>query len=569
MGQLRFYAFDVETTPFEYDKSPEIRLWCVTGENEFRKWGRGERGFRDFLNSLMLETEESACFIAHNLAFDYYFLCTHQLFLHRLDPQILHPFESPSFCAFRRTDGIYCYFVDLANFVQKKPLDQVAKQFGLGGKLSKDIALKRGKLTATDFKELRTYCFKDCELVLNISKELKLERSEHKIFFTSASKAFHEIKRLSGWKSFKRPPFVKDAERASYYGGRVYINEYFKGIEEFGYKYDVNSMYPAVMEEMKVPIEFLEEITRDRGDLTAKMVEEVFDSSSYTGMVFCEVITNAPVLPTRFEDKLEFPIGKIAGWYTIDEIIPYYRANCLEEFTPYRMYLYRARKGLFRDFVRFYYEQKQKESGAKREIAKLILNASYGKFAERARRTHKIDPSMSEELGILHAYTTTACSRFGSVDILGEEGLRRYFIVNGEAFYQEVLDFEAWGRCTLISSLITANARVKLWFEAIKDEYCIYTDTDSQIRLNPLILASSEELGDWKFEEKGFVTIYDRKHYRFGETLKLKGVPRNALELEVGVYEYDHILKPKEALRRKLPPFSIVKVQKHLKALVE
>jgi hypothetical protein len=231
--------------------------------------------------------------------------------------------------------------------------------------------------------------------------------------------------------------------------------------------------------------------------------------------------------------------------------------------------LYEAKRGLFRRFVEYYFGIKQKERGTKREIAKLILNSSYGKFAERARRTHKINIRELEEIKKLHAYTTSHDNRFGSVDILENGVPRRYFILNNAVYYHEILDFEAWGRCTLISSIITANARVKLWYEAIKDDLCIYTDTDSQIRLEKIGLRCSDELGDWKFEEEGFVTIYDRKHYRLGDSLKLKGVPKSAELLEPGTFQYDHILKPKESLRRKLPAYSKVTVTKHLKALTD
>jgi len=135
---------------------------------------------------------------------------------------------------------------------------------------------------------------------------------------------------------------------------------------------------------------------------------------------------------------------------------------------------FKAQTGMFNDFIDKWMKVKKKETGAKKESAKLMLNSLYGKFASNPDVTGKI-PYLRED---------------------GSTGLR---MMQEKEFKDPVYTpmgtfITSWARHTCISS-------AQLCFDRI-----IYCDTDS-IHLTGLDtpdaikeLVDPDELGYWKYE---------------------------------------------------------------------
>lgn len=180
--------------------------------------------------------------------------------------------------------------------------------------------------------------------------------------------------------------------RKAYYGGRAEIFRMrflpSKG-HEVAYLYDVNSMYPACMlESMPVGPGVVEQ---------GKHVNEKFvytNAKLKTGIVDCTVHIPhdcyLPPLPIKAKGgKLKFPVGTFRGtWDTAEltllkqvggRILQVHSSAWFDEAT------------IFTGFVRAIYKYRDKSMPNWNKgmdwIAKILLNAAYGKFAMREERS--------------------------------------------------------------------------------------------------------------------------------------------------------------------------------------
>lgn len=236
---------------------------------------------------------------------------------------------------------------------------------------------------------------------------------------------------------------------------------------------------------------------------------------------------------------------------------------------------------------------------AERNKAKLLPNSSYGRFAMKQRLSKVLD-----EIEDKYFYDMFSKAKSGDIYIdetkdFGFEN-QKWTIrkENGIIFLETVLEMETRLGSTAVACFITAGARALL-MEYYDEDKTIYTDTDSQVRTDDI--PTGLELGEWKIEKEGTVTIFGKKWYSFDEKLKAKGVPKKVkllsekeyleiLTKEVNhinkqrilaekkiielkndfrnyhsIFSYLKVVKPREAKRRNLPSFTQVKTLKKLK----
>ena len=168
----------------------------------------------------------------------------------------------------------------------------------------------------------------------------------------------------------------KDIQLA-YYGG---FSEVFEPHIEKGRMYDVRSLYPYIMKNFRMPtgteIYWSDDkrLVNYNGFCLAQIKKE-----NTTGL-------KTGVLPKRFsikgkEDIITAPFGSWEGWYTSEELKFAVREGY--QITVIEGYKFKEWDYIFEEYIDKTMKLKEESTGAKRQIAKLLLNALSGRFGLR------------------------------------------------------------------------------------------------------------------------------------------------------------------------------------------
>jgi hypothetical protein len=302
--------------------------------------------------------------------------------------------------------------------------------------------------------------------------------------------------------------FTKETEnwiRESYYGGRVECyKKYGKGL----FYYDVNSLYPFAMLD-KYPIG--RHYYMDNPQKILKLIKK-----GNLGIVECEIdmpYSKICLLPYRCDKRLYFPYGHFSGCYTSVELKEAIIRGAVIK--PKCSLFYSESDNIFYPFIKKFYGMKENNVGVKREIAKYILNTSYGKFGQRRKQQQIF--SLEEKFN----------SQYDDFEILSD-----YF------FSREKVTYKNRKINPIYASFITAYSRIYMYqiMERIGFDNIYYTDTDSIICSKKLdkSLIHNTAIGLLKEEYKNVTGIWlAPKLYGFKginlkneetEEIKMKGV---------------------------------------------
>ena len=158
--------------------------------------------------------------------------------------------------------------------------------------------------------------------------------------------------------------FKEDFLRAAYNGGRT---EVFKNRSKDGYYYDVNSLYPYIMKNFKMPIGepiFYNDHDRIEERLVKDDLNEMDSIFFIEADIFVPEDLHIPVLPSVFRGKLCFLTGYITGIWTDKEIKKALEVGC--EIEEYKQALYFPKSDfIFKEFVETFEQMKIESDGAK------------------------------------------------------------------------------------------------------------------------------------------------------------------------------------------------------------
>lgn len=389
-----------------------------------------------------------------------------------------------------------------------------------------------------DFVDCLKYCKQDVKILKEGFLSLNSFAEEHglgNIGYTAAGMA------MNAWRTRFLPKkvfahqnkSVREMERTGYFGGRVVILKEGEYEGNF-YKIDVNSMYPAMMQNNVYPKELKAFIEKTMGDSVDEEIEYIEQrvKKGRLALVDCDIMINEPILPHKINKKGGFfPVGRYRTVITNMELEKIKDVGKIEKIYKYVFYM---GGDMFNDFVKFFYEQRQKYKEAKNNIfeqcCKLMMNSLYGKFAQYkivAEKIGEVDDGSIVKKEVIVLHDTKEVKQ--SLTIGG--------VVTGK---EERLDTKK-NTMTAVSLFVTSYARLFLW-ETIKKvgvENVFYGDTDSLI-LNEegykkiLNLLDDKKLGFWDLEDTtDRIKIISPKVYWFGGQLKHKGLSRdNIKELE-------------------------------------
>lgn len=369
-GDLPIYVADAETDPFERGKVPQPFVWgWFDGITYKNFWGKNCTDlFKAFLED---EVEPGIVYMHNGGRFDFFF--------------ILPWFQGKTMIVGSR---IVRAFMPLGNSHSKKARDQrheFRDSFAI-----MPFPLAEYKKTPIDYNkmhrdvreqhkdEIVSYLKDDCCDLWDLCLQFQQEFGDYK---TIASAAFSQ---LTQFHKYEQLPKRQDVEiRESYYfGGRVQCFQ--KGIMEKPVQiYDVNSMYPFVMDTYFHPVSSISTVDQkvhgwnDDGSFTAEKIKTFFLT------VEGETLEPGPFPQRQTNGSVEFPVGPGKYHCTIHE---YLTALQLGLFNPSRI----VQAYSFNDYSRFhlfvdhFYKAREK---AKREgdkvhamFYKYILNSAYGKF---------------------------------------------------------------------------------------------------------------------------------------------------------------------------------------------
>ena len=279
--------------------------------------------------------------------------------------------------------------------------------------------------------------------------------------------------------------------RQGYTGGAVdmYIPRPPKGVKI--YSYDVNALYPSVMQEYPMPIGTP---TYFEGNIRA------IDPDAF-GFFYCEIIApdniEHPIIQTHVKTNNGIrTMAPLGTWEDIilsaemDNAIKYgYKFNILWGYTFNKAYI-------FKEYVDFLYNFRLNypKSDPLNFIAKILLNSLYGRFG--------MDDNFLE-VDIIHKdYYLDFQNKFFD-NILDCQDLGDYKMVSYRNNEVEISEDSTHNVSIGIASAITAYARVEMSILKNNPNFNLYySDTDSAYTDRPLPedMVSSTILGKLKLE---------------------------------------------------------------------
>lgn len=395
MIRKKWYVADFETTGKDYfDKYGLTKVWlyaiCDSNAN-IVNYGKSIEEFIQFLRTL-----RGSRIYFHNLKFDGNFIID---WLLRNDYPFKYDIKVTDEKGFSTLiDDMGSFYsikinfnkstqVELCDSLKLIPfkVEQIAKDFNL--------PIKKGKIDYQDYtidEDRLEYVFGDVKIVAMALNHIISQGIDR---LTIASSAYHNFKGYYDNRDYhsmfpQLDDDFLDAYRKAYRGGRSQVNPKFQDMILQGVKrYDINSMYPYIMSEMRLPY--------GKPIRTDKMGTSDFEL--YTLEIQFKLKEGH--LPTLLKKGAIF--GFESSYYTESNGIELLRISSIDYELLQRHYDIQACKvvevwsfftttTIFRDYINFWYERKLHSKGAEKTEAKLMLNSLYGKFGSNHKGNHKI-----------------------------------------------------------------------------------------------------------------------------------------------------------------------------------
>lgn len=407
---MKKYAADLETTTDENDC--RVWAWGICEVGNLDNYIEGNN-FDDFID--WCEQSENATLYFQNLKFDGEFNMVKLFekgFKHVIDRIEL---DSKTFTTLISDKGQFYSMKIIFKKTKKKTnyveifdsykilpfsVDDVAKGFGLPfGKIKQDQEFYSryrpvGHVITSEESEYLQHDVKIMASALDILFKQDLTK------MTQGSNALHDYKQTIGKKSFSQwfpvPDYDQDVRR-SYRGGFTYLNPTFKDIDiAEGIVLDVNSLYPSVMHDKPLPY--------GEGIFFPGQYEHDALYNLYVQMFTCEFELKENYIPTvQIKNTLAFvPTDYLVSSDGEDVTMCMTNVDLelfLEHYEVYNIeyhsgWKFKSTKKLFTEYIDKWSAVKiqSKIDGNKAMylLAKLMLNALYGKFALNPNIRRKI-----------------------------------------------------------------------------------------------------------------------------------------------------------------------------------
>lgn len=477
-------------------------------------------------------------------------------------------FPKPFFLELEKKGKRFC-IMDLGNLWGQVPLAKIgtALRFPKGepGGCGTCGRCRRGQAVVCDvyrpdhgcepgtvaWDDLSTYCRRDTEIVVQAMREWVTfcEENECGPFRrTAAGQA------LACWRSnfleegrvyLHRNPSVIKLERDSYSGGLTDVWRRGRYEGETFVKLDVNSMHPSQMATQLYPCKLVRYVSSmslerfsEEGRLAVlnRALDEGYAVVSRVTIETPDEDRRWAAAPFKMDGKLVYPVGTFESVLTTRELRRCLKLGIVKtvaEFAVYEM------RDLFSGYVEHFNALKvrygREGNDAFKSISKSFLNNLYGKFGQ----LNDVPLELEEEArGRVIAGLRGDGVNAKVVERRGENGeLVQRWSMKRFLDHIEVREGrveEGPNSFCAIASHIVADSRVSLleFREIAGSDHVYYGDTDSLVtdeqgaaHLEKAGVVDDFRLGYLKVEERASVVeFWAPKDYRFGETVKRKGI---------------------------------------------
>lgn len=391
----KWVVADFETTTekfYEEFGNTQVWLYAISDKNgEITHWGKN---IEDFIKVLK-ETYCGYIVYFHNLKFDGSFILNYLINNNYIYKDEINHKDNKCFSTLITEDGqfyqITIHFkqgrtVKIQDSLKILPfkVKKIANDFGL--------PMKKGSIDYDTYvitPETLDYVFNDVKIVALALNEVKHNGME---YMTTASSAYHYYKSTNPFMNSYFPildkQFLLDYRNA-YRGGRSQVNpKYSNIILENVRRFDINSMYPYIMYSQQLPYgqpikinkigKYKFELYKIKTIFRLKKnhLPTLLVKNSIYAEVKYYINTDECEPETIYISNIDYEL--LVKHYDIDYI----------EFEE--MYGFNTCDYLFKNYIDIWYKIKNENKGAKKQVAKMMLNSLYGKFGSNCEGYTKI-----------------------------------------------------------------------------------------------------------------------------------------------------------------------------------
>ena len=291
-------------------------------------------------------------------------------------------------------------------------------------------------------EEEKEYIINDCVIV---AKALYTQFNNGLEKITIGSDALNNFKaEIGGKKAFKYlypvlPLEVDNDFRKAYKGGFTMVNPVFQNKVVSGISFDVNSLYPSVMYgnmgslPYGLPKKFIGQYKQNKiYPLYIQKLSCAFKIKK--GMIpTIQLKGNLGFVPTEYITDSKGIVDLTLTSVDLDLFFKHYDVTNLEYVGGY---MFREADNIFRGYIDYWADIKAKSTGGARQLAKLMLNSLYGKFATNPKRQSKIPKFKNHEITLELDEPTFEDPVYTALGAFITARARAYTITNSQALYK-------------------------------------------------------------------------------------------------------------------------------------
>jgi hypothetical protein len=529
-----FYVFDTETTCLE-PQPKNFVFGCLYGYNTRKYFYTVE----DFIKEFSNKKYKDKYIFAHNAEFD--LLTIFGNVFTKVDNAAI--FNGKFICA-KYKDLL---FADSMN-IYPTSVYSLGHLIGLP-KLENEKA-KQGRLTKKNItEEDKKYCMRDCEIVYKAL--LRIFEMTGVIKATLPSLAMYDFRRYYMEEDIPFKELV-DEFYESYYGGRC--EAFFIGKTDANV-YDINSMYPKAMSQVRLPnvktllktsmcdILFLEHCLKFYEGMAKVTVQH---ASTFFGYLPCRMKINGNI-------KLVFPVGEFTTTVNFNELRFAIDAGVVVVKKVHYVIYGNPVKSIFEEYIADNYaKRKQAEDSLEKLIYKNKMNSLYGRFAMRM----KLLTTYYEMIPYQKIEELKEAAKYCDIKLFNATRADCFLVTENEKSQNSYYSIPA------IASYITSEARVMLLKNLLANENngMVYCDTDSIFLSGSFTGKVDDDLGSFKKENKKIIEVCGLKNYKYidgeGKThIVIKGISKGSIKKTTArcgeeIYESQKYYKTKASLRQ-------------------